>query len=76
MSGNREEWLRRAIADALERHLRPLLPRDWRYRLTLIATTDDTRDGGIMVSEDETARVLAELQGIVPPPAAPEVGPN
>lgn len=57
-----EEWLRGEIATALEQHIRPLLP-PWKYKLTLIARTEDKPAGNVVVTEDDMPAAARVLDG-------------
>lgn len=63
-----EEWLRRAVADTLEKRIRPLLPELGEpYKLTLLARLDTNPEGDVVVTEDDRAGLLAILGRRMPP---------
>lgn len=56
-----EEWLRIAIADALEKHVRPRLPDLGGYKITLLARVDGRPEADVLVTEDERSAVFAMI---------------
>lgn len=70
-----EEWLRRAIADALEKYVRPRLPEFEGYKLTLLARIDGQPEADVVVTEDDRAGLFAIVDRRLGNPTAQPAAP-